>query len=284
MSTYAIVAETGADIPADLVERYHLHIVPMHVTVGNDTYDDGALAPADMYERCRELGVMPHTSASTPGDFATVFDVIHAEQPEATIIYLAYSAVTTCSYESALTAAAGRDYVVAIDTQNVTAGQGIIVVHTARFIEEHPEATVDEIRAFVDGFKRRVVMAFVPGDLGYLRAGGRLSNAQFLGAHLLKIKPVIEIEDGRLVATKKLRGAMVRAAVHLIDCLAIEYELDRSECVLLYSPGLSDLVRRTVEARVRALGIEEFRWQQTGTVISSHCGPSTFGIVLLRAE
>ena len=104
MSEIIIVAETGSDVSAAEAAELGIELVPMHVSIGDRTIDDGALDPAEMLEECRQLGVLPKTSGCTPGDFAKVFDRIHAEHPEAQILYIAYSAVTTCSYESARTA------------------------------------------------------------------------------------------------------------------------------------------------------------------------------------
>ena len=278
MAKIVITAETGCDIPAaEAVER-GIELVPMHVSLGEKTIDDGAISPAEMLEQCRQLGVLPKTSGCTPHDFQVVFDRIHEQDPGAQILHLAYSAATTCSLESALAASAGRDYVTAIDTRHVTIGQGLVVRETRRWVGEHPEATVDEARAFAEDLSSRVRMAFLPGDLGYLRAGGRLSNVAFLGATLLKIKPVVELLEGKLVATKKLRGSMASAAVALIDYLVLREEFDPARIVLVKSPGLPEQVQRLATDHVRDLGFEEVEWYDTGDVITSHCGPGALGV------
>lgn len=282
MAQYIIVAESGSDLAPALVERYGVRIVPMHVTIGDETYDDGSITGHEVYERSRELGVMPKTSAATIHGFATMFDRIHEEHPDATILYLAYSSVTTCSYASALTAAEGRDYVVAVDTKSVSIGQSQVVTRTARFLESHPDASVDEVRAFVERARDEVLLGFVPSDLAFLRAGGRLSNAQFLGAHLLKIKPVIELVDGSFVATKKLRGTMKRAALHFIDHLMSKGPVDLERVGLAYSDGLSEEIKRAIEDHVTKLGFKSFDWVEVGGMISAHCGPNAFGAVMQR--
>ena len=221
MSDIVIVAETGSDIPASEAAELGIELVPMHVSIGDATIDDGSLDPAEMLEQCRQLGVLPRTSGCMPIDFQRVFDRIHEQRPEAKILYIAYSAVTTCSYESARTAAEGRDYVYSFDTTHVTIGQGFVVRETALYLREHPEATVEELMAWSEDLASRMRMGFIPGDLGYLRAGGRLSNAAFLGATLLRIKPIIELIDGKLTATKKLRGKMETCALGLMDHMAL---------------------------------------------------------------
>lgn len=278
MSDIVILAESGSDIPEAEAQRLGVEIVPMHVSIGNKTIDDGTMPPAEMLEECRQLGVLPRTSGCTPGDFQVVFDRIHAERPQAQILYIAYSAVTTCSFESARTAAQGRDYVHMFDTTHVTIGQGFVVLETARHLAQNPDISVEELMAWSQDLAGRMRMGFIPGDLGYLRAGGRLSNAAFLGATLLRIKPVIELVDGRLTATKKLRGSMEKAAVGLVDHMALQGDYETDLVYFVRSSGLPQSVQDAVEKHARELGFAQMRWYNTQNVITSHCGPGSFGI------
>ena len=280
MSDIVILAETGSDVPASEAAELGIELVPMHVSIGQKTIDDGDLAPAEMLEECRQLGVLPRTSGCTPGDFAKALDRIHAARPGAQILYIAYSAVTTCTYESARTAAEGRDYVHMFDTRHVTIGQGFVVTQTARHLAQNPDISVEELQAWSEELAGRMRMGFVPGDLGYLRAGGRLSNAAFVGATLLRIKPVIEIIDGRLVATKKLRGKMVNVALELIDMMYVQGPVDHERVFLVRSSGLPLAIQEAAEARVRELGFKEIRWYDTRNVITSHCGPGSFAVCM----
>lgn len=281
MAQIVVTAETGCDIPAAEATELGVVLVPMHVTVGDKTIDDGELSSAEMLERCRQLGVLPKTSGCMPVDFQRVFDRIHDEDPDAQILHVAYSAVTTCSLESAIAASEGRDYVATLDTAHVTVGQGLVVRELVAWLREHPEATLEEAREYALGVAARTRMAFLPGDLGYLRAGGRLSNVAFLGATLLKIKPVVELLDGKLVATKKLRGSMTSAAIALVDYLALREEFDPARIVFVKSPGLPEQVQSAVTEHARALGFERVEWYDTGNVITSHCGPGALGVTFL---
>lgn len=165
MGKYVIVVESGSDVTPELCERYGIVRVPMHVTIGDETVEDGSIDPLEIYSRCNEFGVMPKTSGCAPADFAHVYDRIHAEQPDATILHLAYSEATTCSHQSSKIAAKGRDYVFSMDTRFVSVGQSLVAVETAKYIEAHPDATVDEIFAFTNSVMDRVLLGFVPTDL-----------------------------------------------------------------------------------------------------------------------
>ena len=284
MSEIVIIAESGSDVPAAEAAELGIEIVPMHVSIGQKTIDDGELPPAEMLEECRQLGVLPRTSGCTPGDFSVVLDRVHAEHPNAQILYIAYSAVTTCSYESARTAAEGRDYVHMFDTRHVTIGQGFVVTQTARHLAENPDISVEELMAWSEELASRVRMGFVPGDLGYLRAGGRLSNAAFVGATLLRIKPIIELLEGKLVATKKLRGNMEKAVIGLMDHMVLQGDYDTDVVYLLHSAGLPDAIQRAAEEHARELGFKSIRWYESHNVITSHCGPGSFALAFAGAK
>ena len=125
MSNIFLVAETGADIPPALAQKHNIYLVPMHVTMGDRTLDDGAFPTEDICKYYDRTGQLPKTSGCSPEDFKLVFDAIHTMYPEKHILHLAYSAVTTVSFASARIAAEGLDYVTSIDTKHVSAGQTI---------------------------------------------------------------------------------------------------------------------------------------------------------------
>ncbi|MDZ5034431.1 DegV family protein, partial [Clostridium perfringens] len=99
--------------------------------------------------------------------------------------------------------------------------------------------------------------------LEYLRAGGRVSNAVFIGGKILNIHPSIEIENGYLVAKKKYRGKMERIVTKLIEEYSDTKNLDKKEVWLLWSIGLSDTVRRAAEDKVKEIVFENIRLMQT---------------------
>ena len=182
-----LMAETGADIPPELAQRYHIHIVPMHVTFGTETRDDGTFPSEEVCEFYEKTGILPKTSGSVPEDFVKAFDEVHARYPESQILYLAYSSVTTCSYQSAQIAAEGRDYVTSIDTKMVAGGQCAVVVRVAQLLEAHPEWEMPQAVEAANDLIARARMCFIPDQLEFLRAGGRVSNAVALVGRVLGI-------------------------------------------------------------------------------------------------
>ena len=279
MSNIILVAETGADIPPELAQRHGIRIVPMHVSFGSETRDDGTFPSEEICAYYERTGVLPKTSGSVPEDFIRVFDDIHASQPDAQILYLAYSSVTTCSYQSAQIAAEGRDYVTSIDTKFASAGQGVIVVKMAELLEQYPQWGMEEAVAAANALIRRARMAFIPNDMEYLRAGGRVSNATALCGRLLSIHPLIEILDGYLTEKKKLRGKLPALVPRLISKYAEANALERDELWLIWGPGFPDAVKAAAEKAAHSCGFQKVTWVKTGGVITTHGGPSAFGIV-----
>ena len=113
-------------------------------------------------------------------DFDYIFDRIHADHPEAHILYLAYSSVTTCAYGCAQIAMENRDYITAIDTKLYSIGQGQVLVRMAELLREHPEWGIDEAVNAANDLIARGHMSFIPKTLAFLVAGGRVSNAKAL--------------------------------------------------------------------------------------------------------
>ena len=279
MEKIILLAETGSDIPEEVAKEYGIYIVPMHVSFGEETKDDGTFPAEDICSYYETTGKLPKTSGCVPEDFEKIFDQIKKENPDGHILYMAYSAVTTCSYQSAQIVAEGMDKITSIDTKQVSAGQYVAVITMAKLLKEHPEWTVEEAAEKAKDISSRVSMCFVPDKLEFLRAGGRVSNAAALCGALLKIHPQIEILDGYLQATIKLRGSMKKIAPQLVKDYITEQHLDLEEIWLIHAPGLSEEVKKLAEKAAYDCGVKTITWVKTSGVITTHGGPGAFGVV-----
>lgn len=274
-----LVAETGSDITPELAREYDIFLVPMHVSMGDQTLDDGTFPPEDVCAYYDRTGKVPQTSASSPNDFETIFDEIHQRWPEKQILHLAYSAVTTCSYQNALLASESRNYVTSVDTKQVSVGQAVVVLEVARFLQENPDISIQDAANAAKSIASRVQMCFIPKNLDYLRAGGRVSNVVALTGNLLHLHPCIEILDGKLVAKKKYCGSLNKLTPKLIRDFAEKHNLNRDHIYFIWSPGLGNDVRELAEATAQACGFKQITWMKTGCVITCHGGPGCIGIV-----
>ena len=282
MSSIILLAETGSDITKELAQDLNVRLVPMHVTLGDVTLDDGSFPAEDVHSYYERTGKTPTTSGSTPYDFESVLEEIFSQDPNAQVLYLAYSAVTTCSYHSCELAIEEKPYanqVRLVDTKHVSVGQGAVVIATAKWLREHPEATLEEAAAKAVEIADQTKMCFIPKNLDYLRAGGRCSNAVALVGNLLNLHPCIEIIDGRLIAGKKYRGAMSKLASALLREFSEKHGLKQDHIYFIHTPYMEEAIRTVLDAEAKALGYKTVTWMKTGCVITCHGGPGAFGIV-----
>ena len=277
-----LVAETGSDLTPQQAQENGIYLVPMHVTMGDQTLDDGSFPPEEVCAYYQKTGTVPKTSASGPFDFKTVFDRLHEQFPDKKILHLAYSAVTTASYHNALVEGEHRDYVTSIDTKHVSVGQAAVVLHAAKLLREQPGISVEELAKQVLENAARTCMCFIPQNLDYLRAGGRVSNAVALVGNILGLHPCIEILDGKLMAKKKYRGSLAKIVPNLIREYTEHNRLQKDHLYFIWSPGLPDQMKRLAEQTAAGLGYHNVEWMKTGCVITCHGGPGCFGIVGVR--
>ena len=277
-----ITAETGSDISREMAEELGIQLIPMHVSLGSETLDDGTFPPEDVCAYYDKTGKCPTTSGSTPYDFETIYDQLFAEDPDLQILHLAYSAVTTCSYHSCELAIEEKPYarnVRIVDTKHVSVGQCAVVIGVLGWLAEHPDATLDEAATAAVKIGEQTKMCFIPDNLDYLRAGGRCSNAAALVGNLLQLHPCIEIIDGRLIAGKKYRGKLCKVAPLLLKEFAAKHNLKKDHLYFINTPYMNVGVREALNAEAAAMGFEKITWVKTGCVITCHGGPGAFGIV-----
>ncbi len=282
MREIILSTETGSDLTREMAERYHIHIVPMHVVMNGESCPDGCDFPIEdiyrYYERTRNV---PSTSAVNVGEYIDFFRTIQAEHPDCVIMHFAYSSNASSSCRNAIIATEEVSDVYVIDTKQVTAGCIAYIVAAYELIQQKKglttdySALADELRAIAP----RTACAFIPGNLDYLKAGGRVSNAAYLGATILQLKPLIEIDaEGFLVAGKKYQGSMKRIAPRFVREFVARHDLNRAALYMNYTRGVTDEVLSTVEKTARDLGFGSCIRVQVGGVITCHSGPGAIGL------
>ena len=278
MSRKVIVAESGCDMLKNLVNEYDIKIVPMHVAMGGKNLNDGEFPVTEVFSYYNSTKKLPTTSATSPDEYKTMFESIHENDPDAQIIHLCYSAVTTATYQNSLIGSEDMDYVTHIDTKGVTGGQSAVILKMAEFLRKNPDASIEHIKKEADFWITRSRCAFFPGDLDYLRAGGRVSNAAYIGATILGLKPLIEILDGKLVGTKKYRGSRDKVCKKFLTEYLKENALEKESIYFLFSHGLNPQLMKELENIAAEMGYPSVLWVETGCTISTHCGPGAFGV------
>lgn len=250
----------------------------MHVTMGDQTYDDGSFDVQTVFDYYDQNEILPKTSGTTPQDNTKVFQQIFDKYPDAHIIHIAYSAVTTVSFNAANIAAEEFGNIHLVDAKHVSIGLTVVVKAAAEFIEDNPEITPEEVIAFVEDIRERTHMVFLPQTLLYLKAGGRVSNLAFHGANLLKLHPTIVLENGYLVSGKKYRGSFERCLKKMIDDFFKNFNIDPETVLVGGAPDVDSNLKARIYDLLKDNGSLTNDWISAGAVISSHGGPGAVGI------
>lgn len=278
MKKIIISTESGADLPLDLKELHNIQVVPMHVVMGEHNFPDGSIPVTDVYDYYEKTKKIPSTSATNPSEYECFFKRIKDQNPDCIIIHIAYSSKASCTYQNAAIGMEGIDHIYLVDSLNVSGGEAAIIFKAAEILENHPDIQPHDLIEEVETYVKRARVSFIPGNLEYLKAGGRVSNAAYLGASLLQLHPLIEIVEGKLISTKKYRGKMIRIIDEYFKEFIEKYNMYKDQVYLLYSLGLDEKIKKRAEEIVLEKGFKKFIWVQTGCVISTHGGPGAIGI------
>jgi len=278
MRRIILSTESGADLPEDLVEKHQIQVVPMHVIMDNKDYLDGQLSVEEVFDYYSRTKKIPSTTATNVYEYHELFTKIRVSFPDSIIIHIGYTSKASSSFQSALIAAEDFEDLFLIDTLNVTGGLGAIVMYAVTMLEEEPSISHVHLIEKVESVVPKTKLAFIPGSLDFLRAGGRVSNVAYIGGSLLKVKPCIELKEGKLVSTKKYRGNMSKVAEKLMRDYLDQYDIDRKQLYLIYSIGLDESIKRRMDEITKETGFENVTWMQAGAMISTHAGPGGFGI------
>lgn len=278
MRRIILSTESVADLPKELIEKYPIQIIPIHVIIDGKDYLESELSVADIFDYYDRTKKIPTTTAMNVQEYHDLFSKIRIEFPDSIIIHIGYTSKASASFQSALIAAEDFDDLFLIDTLNVTGGLAAIVMYAIALLEEEPAIDPIHLIEKIESVVPKTRLAFIPNTLEFLRAGGRVSNIAFIGGAWLKIKPCIEIKEGKLVPTKKYRGNMSNVAEKLMQDYLKQYDIDRKQLFLIYSNGLDESIKRKMENSARETGFENVTWIQAGAAISTHAGPGCFGI------
>ena len=273
-----ITATSTCDLPAQLLERYQITMVPLYVSFGGGTYRDGVdAAPEDIFRHVEGGGQLPTTSAVNIADYQELFAELSPKYDS--VLHITIGSEFSCCYQNALVAAEDYSNVYVVDSRNLTVGQGILALEAAIAAERGD--SIEDILNMLNGMIDRVDTTFVVDKLDYLAKGGRCSSVVALGANLLRLKPCIVLADGKMTVGKKYRGAFEKVLPDYVrDQLAGKnVSLDR---IFVVHTRCDPAIPAAVRGIVKEFGFREVVTAVAGCTISCHCGPNTLGIIFLR--
>lgn len=274
-----ITADSTADIGEHAAKR-NIALMPLNVILGTEIYSDGVnITPKDIFDFVAKTGVLPKTSAPNVESYEDFF----AKFVDAgdTVIHLNISSKSSSSHENAREAAKKfGEKVFVIDSRALSGGQGLLVLKAQDFVDDGMRA--EEVVSKINALVPKVNTSFVPDRLDYLYKGGRCSRMAMYGANLLKIHPLIEMEDGQLMAKTKYRGSMEKCITKYIEDLAAKYaEYDNTRCFITHSSADKSLVDCAKKVTAEKFSFKETVETVAGSVITGHCGRNTLGLLFI---
>ena len=278
----AVVTDSTADIPSDLVEEYGLTTVPAFVRFGEEEFRDKVdIATEDFYSRlARDKDVFPTTSQPSPGDFKSVYDGLLEEHDEIVSIHI--SSAVSGTYASAVAGAAQADpsgeRIKHVDSRSASMATGFMALTAKQIIDDGGSS--DDAVAKANDMVPRVQFAGTPDTLEYLKRGGRLKGAQALVAGVLKIRPVLAIVDGEVEVIAKPRSH--RRALAALISRVVEDHAPLTNLAVLHTDQSSrdeaEDVLTDLQSSVKPGG-RSLR-ATIGPAIGSHLGNGTIGLAV----
>ncbi len=275
-----ITTDSTADLTPELLERYHIQVVPLGIEMDGKVYRDGLdVVPEDLYEYYARTGQLAHSSAASIGEYEDFFRKFTEEGYE--IVHIALAEFLSCTQRNARLAAEEVGNVFVVDSHRLSTGIGLLAIRACELAQQGMDAqtiaqTVGELAYNTD-------VSFVLDTLEYMCAGGRCSSVAKFGANLLKIKPQIVVYDDRMDTGKKYRGKITACRSQYIEeqlSNIDDVELDR---IFITHSGMPQEEIDAVVEKVKSIAdFKEVLVTRAGCVISCHCGPGTCGILFMR--
>ena len=278
-----ITYDSTCDLTPQLLERFQIRTVPLTIQSGEMVFaDDGQYTSADLYADYRRNGTLPKTAAVSPEEFKNFFLPILEEGYD--IVHIDISSELSCTCQNAMLAAqelAEQERVYVVDSRQLSTGGGLLALQGAKLRDSGMDAA--DVAEKLRGLASCGDTSFVLDTLEYMWKGGRCSGVAALGANVLKLKPCLEMREGKLVVCKKYRGAMGKVYRQYITERLAGKTVVEDHAFITHSGEVSEDTLRELTELVRELApFKEVFITQAGCTVSSHCGPGTLGVLFLR--
>ena len=274
-----VTSDSTCDLTPEALKEHDIEIFPLSIKMGEQLYKDGVdIIAVDTFRHVEAGGDLCSTIAVNVQEYQDRFEVLSKEYDA--VIHINISSDFSSCYQNACIAAEDLDNVYVVDSRNLSSGHGHVVMEAALKAEEGK--TPEEILAHLEAVIPCVNSSFILDRLDYMRKGGRCSTVQALGANLLKLKPCIEVADGKMHVSKKYRGNLEK--------VMMEYTRDRlknpDELVLdrvyITSPSADPELIAKIKALIPTLApFKTVEPTVAGCTVGCHCGPNTIGVLYI---
>lgn len=273
-----ILSDSTCDLsPAQLAE-HDISLARLTVVKGDEQFVDGVtITPADIFAHVAAGGDLCSTSAYSVGQYEELF-AQYAKDYDGVIHINIGSGFSSC-YQNASIAAADFPNVRVVDSQNLSTGQGHVVLEACRLAKSCE--SLDQIVEKLNAFTPRVRASFLLDRLDYMAKGGRCSAATALGANLLNLKPCIEVKNGKMSVAKKYRGLYAKCLANYARDQLSQEGIIRGELFLTYTK-VNDACLASVKDAIASCEPFDHMYETTaGCTVSCHCGPGTLGVLFV---
>lgn len=284
MGKIKVFTDSTNDLSPALIKENDIEVVPLYVGFEDGkTYMDGVdITTMELYEKVKSVGKLPKTAAPSPVNFYNVFKPYIDEGMD--IIYIGISEQMSSTLQNAQIAALefpeGRIEIV--DSMNLSSGVGLLVLKAVDFIKEG--LNVHEVAEKVRECVPKVRAQFVIDTLDYLYMGGRCSALQNFMSGIFKIKPMIQVVNGKMIVAEKTRGKFDKAIDNMLAYAVGEKDKIRKERIMItYSEEspyhYAEYLEKQIMEKIAPHAVYK---TEAGCVISSHCGKGTIGILFIE--
>lgn len=275
-----LLVDSASDYMKAELEGRDIEFISLGVTVAGETYSDGINLTKDkFYELLLNTSEFPKTSMPSPAAYMDVFQ--SAKENGDDVVCILLSSELSGTYQSAVTAKAMVDYdrIYIVDSRAVAGCIRIMVEYADRLRSEGLSA--GEIANKLESLKPRVRVYAAVDTLEYLYKGGRLSRAAAAVGTIANLKPIITLDDGKVVVVKKSLSRM-RAKSDLVGILKGIKPDPEFQAYTVFTCGTENLYK--FEEDLTAAGISFAGRMQVGPTIGAHVGPEVFGLFIVKAE
>lgn len=277
-----IISDSTCDLSGELLAKYEISILPLHVVLGERECEDGMdISPDDIYQWSDEHKTTPKTSAPSLEQTMELLRP-YVEAGREVVCFSVSEDMSTSANVMRLAAEEldGGPFVTVIDSANLSTGIGLLVIEAAIMAREGKNA--QEIARRMEELKPLVRASFVVDTLVYLYRGGRCSGLSAMAGGMLKLHPKIVVEGGKMRPSKKYRGRMDKVLMDYVMEMENDLKNAKKDRVFITHSGCDDGTIAMIRDYLQSLNVfDEILVTRAGGVISSHCGPGTLGVLFI---
>jgi len=277
MEKIKIITDSTADLSKEIYEKYDIEVLPLLINFGEESYLDGVeINPNKIFERIEKEDVLPTTAQVIPSRFIETYKKYLSEGYK--IISIHMSSSMSGTYQSACIAKETLETqdIIVIDSQNVTAALGILVIKAAKLREKGYD--IAKIEEELNNIKDKIRLSVYFDSLEYLVRGGRISKTAGKVGGILGIKLILEIRDGLMSVKDKIRGNK-KSIKKIINDLE-NANLDDEVPVILIDVNNIE-IKEALRAYMKNNKVN-FVECPVGSTVSIHSGPGCCGLVFLN--